>query len=216
MRADDGSPTCDTTLRAAALRSAQLLNRADLARDAGIAGSTAGAWLSALEASHQLMLLEPWFANPTKTLVKRPKLYVRDPGLAAFLCGVHTVEALRASPLAGALWETMVCAEIRHAQSNRRGGWDFYFWRDRSREADFLLHPGGDVPSRRRQVDRAPERPRRGPATGHRRHPAARRGPVAVDILPDAERLPTRRHGRRGRRAPGRAGSAGRLDVAAE
>ena len=130
-------------LRVAALRSAQLLNRADLARDAGIAGSTAGAWLSALEASHQLMLLEPWFANPTKTLVKRPKLYVRDSGLAAFLCGVQTVEALRASPLAGALWETLVCAEIRRAQSNRRGGWDFHFWRDRSREADFLLHRAG-------------------------------------------------------------------------
>ena len=130
-------------LRAAALRSAQLLNRADLARDAGIAGSTAGAWLSALEASHQLMLLEPWFANPTKTLVKRPKLYVRDPGLAAFLCGVQTVEALRASPLVGALWETLVCAEIRRAQSNRHGGWDFHFWRDRSREADFLLHRAG-------------------------------------------------------------------------
>ena len=89
------------------------------------------------------MLLEPWFANPTKTLVKRPKLYVRDPGLAAFLCGVQTVEALQASPLAGALWETLVCAEIRRAQSNRRGGWSFHFWRDRSREADFLLHRAG-------------------------------------------------------------------------
>ena len=51
-------------LRAAALRTAQLLNRADLARDVGISGSTAGAWLSALEASHQLVLLEPWFAKP--------------------------------------------------------------------------------------------------------------------------------------------------------
>ncbi len=130
-------------LRAAALRTAQLLNRADLARDAGIAGSTAGAWLSALEASHQLMLLEPWFANRTKTLIKRPKLYVRDPGLAAFLCGVQSFEALRTSPLAGALWETFVCAEIRRAQSNRRGGWDFHFWGDRAREADFLLHRAG-------------------------------------------------------------------------
>ena len=130
-------------LRGAALRSAQLLNRADLARDAGIAGSTAGAWLSALEASHQLMLLEPWFANPPKTLVKRPKLYVRDPGLAAFLCGVQSVASLRASPLAEALWETLVCAEIRRAQSNRLGGSNFHFWRDRSREADFLLHRAG-------------------------------------------------------------------------
>ncbi len=89
------------------------------------------------------MLLEPWFANRTKGLVKRPKLYLRDAGLTAFLCGVHTTEALRSSPLAGALWETLVCAEIRRAQSNRRGGWDFHFWADRSSEADFLLHQAG-------------------------------------------------------------------------
>ena len=130
-------------LRAAALRTAQLLNRADLARDAGVAGSTAGAWLSALEASHQVMLLEPWFANRTKGLVKRPKLYLRDAGLAAFLCGVHTADALAASPLAGPLWETLVCSEIRRAQMNRRGDWEFHFWGDRAREADFLLHRAG-------------------------------------------------------------------------
>ena len=130
-------------LRVTALRTAQLLNRADLARDVGISGSTAGAWLSALEASHQLVLLEPWFANGTRGIVKRPKLYLRDPGLAAFLCGVHSTQALHSSPLAGALWETLVCAEIRRAQSNRRGGWDFNFWRDRTREADFLLHRAG-------------------------------------------------------------------------
>ena len=130
-------------LRVTALRTAQLLNRADLARDVGISGSTAGAWLSALEASHQLVLLEPWFANRTKGLVKRPKLYLRDAGLAAFLCGVHSTRALHSSPLVGALWETLVCAEIRRAQSNRRGGWDFSFWRDRTREADFLLHRAG-------------------------------------------------------------------------
>ncbi len=130
-------------LRAAALRSAHLLNRADLARDVGIGGSTAAAWLSALEATHQLMVLEPWFVSRTKTLVKRPKLYLRDAGLAAFLCGVHSVPALHSSPLAGALWETLVCAELRRAQSNRRGGWDLHFWRDRNREADFLLHRAG-------------------------------------------------------------------------
>ncbi len=130
-------------LRAAALRSAQLLNRADLARDVGISGSTAGAWMSALATSHQLALLEPWYGNPTAALVKRPKLYLRDAGLAAFLCGVHDLDALYASPLVGALWETLVCAEIRRAQSNRSGGWNCNFWRDRSREADFLLHRAG-------------------------------------------------------------------------
>lgn len=130
-------------LRAAALRSGGLLNRADLARDIGISGSTAAAWLSALEAAHQIVLVEPWFSNRTKTLVKQPKLYLRDAGLAAFLCGVHAPADLDESPLAGPLWETLVCAELRRTQANRRGGWDFTFYRDRSREADFLLHRGG-------------------------------------------------------------------------
>lgn len=130
-------------LRATALRSGHLLNQADLARDIGIAGSTAGAWLSVLQASHQLVLLEPWFGNATVSLVKRPKLYLRDAGLAAFLCGVHSVEELLESPLAGALWETLVCAEMRRAQCGRLGGWQLNFWRDRTREADFLVHRGG-------------------------------------------------------------------------
>lgn len=130
-------------LRASALRSAQLLNRADLARDVGISGSTAGAWLSVLEASHQVILLEPWYGNRTGSLVKSPKLYLRDAGVASFLCGVHSADELRSSPLAGPLWETLVCAEMRRAQSNRSGGWDLNFWRDQTREADFLLHRGG-------------------------------------------------------------------------
>jgi len=130
-------------LRASALRSAQLLNRSDLARDVGVAGSTLGAWLGVLEASHQLVLLEPWYGNPSVSLVKRPKSYLRDAGLAAFLCGVHTVDDLRATPLAGAMWETLVCAEIRRSQVNRHGHWNLHFWQDRSREADFLVHRAG-------------------------------------------------------------------------
>ena len=130
-------------LRTAALRSAQLLNQADLARDAGISGATATAWLATLTASHQLTLLEPWFTNQNVAMAKRPKLFLRDAGLAAFLCGVHSVEALRDGPLAGPLWETLVCAELRRVQAGRQGNWQFNFWRDRSREADFLLHRGG-------------------------------------------------------------------------
>ena len=130
-------------LRALALRSAQLLNRADLARGVGISGSTAGSWLSVLEATHQVALLEPWFGSKTKSLVKRPKLFLRDAGLAASLCRVDSVESLRSSPLAGPLWETLVCAEIRRLQMNRRGRWDFNFWRNGSSEADFVLDRSG-------------------------------------------------------------------------
>lgn len=130
-------------LRASALRSAQLLNRSDLARDIGVAGSTLSSWLAVLEASHQLVLLEPWYGKPTVSLVKRPKLYLRDAGPAAFLCSVHSADDLRAAPSAGALWETLVCAEIRRSQAGRHGSWNLHFWRDRSREADFLVPRAG-------------------------------------------------------------------------
>src|SRR5499427_10182077 len=68
-------------LRACALRSANLLNKADLARDVGISPSTASQWLSTLAASGQIVLLEPWFSNRTKSIVKSPKLYLADTGL---------------------------------------------------------------------------------------------------------------------------------------
>jgi len=130
-------------LRACALRSAQLLNRADLARDVGISGSTAAAWLSVLQTTGEAVLLEPWFSNRTKSLVKTPKLYLCDSGLCAFLCGIRSPADFAASPLAGALWETLVFGEIRRLQINRKGRWEVSFWRDRTKEADFLFNRGG-------------------------------------------------------------------------
>ena len=130
-------------IRACALRSGQLLNRADLARDVGISGSTAAAWLGVLQASGQVVLLEPWFSNRTKSLVKSPKLYLGDTGLCCFLAGIRSLADLRESPMAGALWETLVFGELRRLQVNRRGGWDLHFWRDRNKEVDFLFHHGG-------------------------------------------------------------------------
>jgi hypothetical protein len=130
-------------VRACALRTAQLLNRAELARDVGIAGSTAAQWLSVLQASGQVVLLEPWFSNRTKSLVKTAKLHLADTGLAAFLVGIEGPDDLGRSPLVGPLWETLVCAELRRRLLARHGGWDFFYWRDRSREADFLFHRGG-------------------------------------------------------------------------
>lgn len=133
----------DRFVRACALRTSGLLNKADLARDVGVSGPTAAAWLSVLQASNQAVLLEPWFSNGTKSLVKTPKLYLADSGLAAFLMGVHSATDLLESPLAGALWETMAFAQLRRAQTNAGGGWSLWFWRDRTREADFLYHRGG-------------------------------------------------------------------------
>ncbi len=129
-------------LRACALRTSQVLNKAEIARDVGISPSTAGEWLSVLERSGIVVLLEPWFSNTTKSLVKAPKLHFLDTGLCAFLMGMTTLEDLYGSPLAGALWETAVFCELRRLLGVNPS-WQLYYWRDRSKEADFLLHNAG-------------------------------------------------------------------------
>jgi uncharacterized protein len=130
-------------LRACALRSANLLNKADLARDVGIAPSTANQWLSTLEASGQIVLLEPWFSNRTKTIVKSPKLYLADTGLLCSLVNIRSEDDLRQSPAAGAVWETFVFAQLRgrERRAGRKGS--LFFWRDRTREVDFVVGVGG-------------------------------------------------------------------------
>ena len=130
-------------LRACALRSANLLNKADLARDIGVAPSTANQWLSMLEASGQVVLLEPWFSNRTKSIVKSPKLYLADTGVLCALLNIRSEEALRQSPSAGAVWETFVFAQLRHRERRAGRAGSLFFWRDRSREVDFVVDKGG-------------------------------------------------------------------------
>lgn len=132
-------------LRACALRSAQVLNKSDLARDVGISPTTANEWLSVLEASNQILLLEPWFGNKTKSMIKSPKLYLADTGLLCHLLGISSLPDLHKSPLAGAVWETFVFSELRKRQICVEGKWQLWFWRDlRGLEADFLIHHGGN------------------------------------------------------------------------
>jgi predicted AAA+ superfamily ATPase len=130
-------------VRACALRSANLLNKADLARDVGIAPSTANHWLSMLEASGQVILLEPWFSNRTKSIVKSPKLYFADTGLLCALLNIRSEEALLQSPAAGAVWETFVFAQLRARERRAGRVGSLFFWRDRTREVDFVVDAGG-------------------------------------------------------------------------
>jgi len=132
-------------LRACALRSANLLNKADLARDVGISPSTANQWLSMLEASGQVVLLEPWFSNRTKSIVKSPKLYLADTGLLCALLNIRSTEALRQSPAVGAVWETFVFSQLRDRESCAGRAGSLFFWRDRTREVDFVVDVGGRV-----------------------------------------------------------------------
>ncbi len=132
-------------LRASALRSGNLLNKADLARDVGVAPSTANQWLSILEASGQVVLLEPWFSNRTKSIVKSPKLYLADTGLLCSLLNIRTEEDLRNSPSVGAVWETFVFAQLRARERLAGRTGSLFFWRDRTREVDFVVDAGGRI-----------------------------------------------------------------------
>ncbi|MEI7728887.1 MAG: ATP-binding protein [Verrucomicrobiota bacterium] len=133
-------------VRLCAGRTGQLLNLSQLGTDAGITHNTAKAWLSILEASYLVFLLPPHHANFNKRLIKSPKLYFYDTGLAAYLLGIREPEQLETHPLRGALFETWVQAELRKMRFNHGHASDWYFWRDQEGlEVDALFDRGGDL-----------------------------------------------------------------------
>src|SRR5229473_7879278 len=132
-------------LRACALRSANLLNKADLARDVGISPSTANHWLSVLEASGQVVLLEPWISNRTKSIVKSPKLYVPETGVFCALLNLRKVGDLRQPPAAGGFWKTFVFPKLRARERRAGRVGSLFFWRDRTREVDFVVDAAGKL-----------------------------------------------------------------------
>jgi predicted AAA+ superfamily ATPase len=121
-------------------RVGQLLNITSLAADTGITRVTAESWLSVLEASHLVFLVRPWFTNTSKRLIKTPKLYFTDPGLAAWLIGARKPEHLTAHPQRGALFENWVITELLKAQSNRGTKPSLHFLRDKEgHEVDAII-----------------------------------------------------------------------------
>jgi uncharacterized protein len=131
-------------LRVCAARCSQLLNFAYLARDVGIAVSTAREWISVLEASGQLLLLEPYFGNIGKRLAKSPKLYLRDTGLLCYLLGLDSPEALVRSASIGAVWECFVLNQCLRRKSSLGTAGQVYFFRDSyGTEVDFLIEHNG-------------------------------------------------------------------------
>lgn len=127
-------------LRLCSGRTGQLLNFTSLAQDAGIAQSTARAWMSVLEASYIVFLLQPHHLNLGKRIVKMPKLYFLDTGLAASLMGIQTPAQLSIHPLRGPLFETLIVAEFLKARLNTGFSSNLFFWRDNvGLEVDLLL-----------------------------------------------------------------------------
>lgn len=130
-------------LRLCAGRTGQLLNLTAVAGETGITANTARAWLSVLESSDLVFLLRPYFRNFGKRLVKAPKLYFLDTGLACWLLGIRSEDVLALHPLRGALFENWVVSEFVKARYNRGEAADLYFWRDNNGlEADLLFERG--------------------------------------------------------------------------
>jgi uncharacterized protein len=121
-------------------RVGQLLNVSSLANDAGITRVTAGAWISVLQASHVVHLVQPWSTNVSKRLIKTPKLYFCDPGLAGWLLGIRRPEHLSAHPQRGALFENWAIMEMIKSRLNRGLRPDLFFLRDKEgHEVDALV-----------------------------------------------------------------------------
>jgi len=132
-------------IRALAPRSGQILNKSDLARDVGVSVKAINDWISVLQASNQIVLLEPWYRNITRRLVKSPKVYFCDTGLLCFLLGI-TLENLTASPFKGQVWESLVFAELRKLNHVAANPVSFWFYRDQTtREVDFVWERGGGL-----------------------------------------------------------------------
>ncbi len=133
-------------LGAVAARTGQLLNYASLARDVDIDNKTAKAWLSVLETSGLVHLLQPYYSNLTKRLVKTPKLYFLDTGLAAYLTKWPSAASLEAGSQAGAMLETWLFAEILKSYWHNGLEAPFYYYRDTNqREIDLLIESGDSL-----------------------------------------------------------------------
>ena len=126
-----------------ASRHGQLLNKTDMAAPLGVSVPTITDWLHILEITGQVMLVPPYFDNLGKRLVKSPKVYLGDSGMACHLLGITTQAELDRSPFMGALFEGFVAAEILKSQVNRGRRKELYHFRDQQGlEVDFVFPDG--------------------------------------------------------------------------
>jgi predicted AAA+ superfamily ATPase len=129
-----------TFLKMCASRTGQLINLTSLGADCGISAVTAKQWLSVLETSYIVTLLRPHHSNFGKRLVKTPKIYFLDSGLAAWLMGIRSAETLETHAARGALFESWVVSELYKKRLNAGLPIDLFFWRDNTgNEVDLIV-----------------------------------------------------------------------------
>ncbi|RMF59412.1 MAG: ATP-binding protein, partial [Calditrichaeota bacterium] len=135
-----------TFLRLCAGRVGQLLNASAIANDIGVSYKTIQSWISVLEASFIIFLLQPFYRNFNKRLTKSPKLYFYDTGLVCSLLGIRSAEELNFHYLKGEIFESLVISELKKHLANTNHPAALYFWRDKSsNEIDCLIDSGSGV-----------------------------------------------------------------------
>jgi len=127
-------------------RVGQIVNLSSLSNDVGVSSTTIRNWLGVLKASYVVFELPPFFENIRKRVVKSPKIYFTDVGLAAFLLGIHTEEQASRDPLRGNLYENLVIADIAKGALNKGIRPELYFYRDSyGNEVDLLIREKGQL-----------------------------------------------------------------------
>jgi len=138
--------TFQNFLKLCAGRIGQLVNLSSLAQDCGISQPTARAWLSILESSYIVFFLSPFYKNFSKRVIKMPKLYFYDTGLACSLLSLEKTEQIETHYLKGALYENLIILELLKGRLNRGLLPSLYFWRDHTgHEIDCIAEWGGQM-----------------------------------------------------------------------
>lgn len=133
-------------VRLCAGRIGQLLNLEGLGNDVGVSSHTVREWISILEASFILIRLQPYFENFGKRIIKSPKLYFTDVGLASYLLGIGNIEQMSRDPLRGNLFENLVILELIKERINRGLDPQLYFFRDaHGHEVDAIFQSGREL-----------------------------------------------------------------------
>ncbi len=133
-------------LKMCASRTGQILNLTSLANDCGITHNTAKSWISVLETSFIIFLLNPYYRNYNKRLKKAPKLYFYDPGIVSSLLGIENEKQLETFHLKGNLFETFIISEIVKERFNGGRETNCFYWQDKTgHEIDCLVEKGGKL-----------------------------------------------------------------------
>ena len=130
-------------LHLACLRTAQILNLSQLGRDAKLSSITTSKYLSILETSFILSKLNPYLRNKASRLIKSPKIYISDSGLACYMAGIHALQVDEREPLLGAMFETYIAQNLISIVGGRWKEAEIYFWSVQGRhEVDFIIEAG--------------------------------------------------------------------------